>query len=57
MSDRRDPAFQSNELLIRQLEDAGWTLYYSARLGDRVVAGHKLSDVAKRALEPPKAKR
>jgi hypothetical protein len=57
MSDRRDPAFQSNELLIRQLEDAGWTLYYSPRLGDRVVAGHKLSDVAKRALEPPKAKR
>ena len=42
--------------LIRELEDAGWTLWFSAKRGDRTVAGHKLDDVAKRALAPHKEK-
>ncbi len=51
---RRDPALKSDELPIRELEEAGWSLWFSARLGDRVVAGHRLDDVIRRALAPHK---
>jgi hypothetical protein len=51
-----DPALKSNELLIRQLEDAGWTLWYTARRGDRLVADSDLNGLTRRALEPSKAK-
>jgi hypothetical protein len=48
----RDPARMPNEDLIRQLEDAGFELWYCARRGPRVVAGHTLDDLVRRAIGP-----
>jgi hypothetical protein len=49
---RKLDGLKSNEFLIRELEDAGYSLWYVARLGDRVIGGHRLDDVVKRALTP-----
>jgi len=54
MSERKLDALKSNEFLIRELEGAGWSLWYVARLGDRTISGHKLDDVYRRALESKK---
>ena len=52
----QDPALKSNDFLLRELELAGWTLWFVARKGDRLVADSDLSSLTRRALEPSKAK-
>ncbi len=56
MSERKLDALKSNEFLIRELEEAGWTLWFTAKRGDRTVSGHDLNDVVRRAFAP-KAKK
>jgi hypothetical protein len=43
----RDDA-KSDALLVREIEAAGWHLWWTARLGDRVIADSSLEALARR---------
>jgi hypothetical protein len=48
---KRDPALRSDALLIRELENAGFSVWFVARRGDRIVSGPDLDAVVRRALK------
>jgi hypothetical protein len=51
----RDDA-KSDALLVREIEAAGWHLWWTARLGDRVLADSSLEALARRIFKQQKTK-
>ncbi len=54
MSNRYLDSVSSRELLLKEMEQAGWSLWFTAKRGDRTVSGPTLDDVVRRALESKK---
>jgi hypothetical protein len=43
---------KSDEYLLRQLTEAGWSIWFVAKRDDRVVSGPDVKHVAKRCFAP-----